>query len=312
MTDAFLTLLRFVPVFFVAVKVQPCLLTTDEPCTVAPIAEKLYPGLLENAGALPRNAEGEVSLAGLQHLGTHVHQFPDEHHVKRPAEDFPSTFAPSASGAAPNAYAVFARADASRAIQVHVDFHALLGRAAAFQEQKRQTEAAATADGGAGGVGDASSSPARMCELAKRSLKSLHSDGRFAMSLFEVVLVYALWFQAAGHEGVDAGQAVAEASVEERGADGIPQERAIKDLSNPELLSISSFFMGVLRVAVGSIAQTPGLDMEAPDFFTDDTLFDLEQSTGDTAIPLRRLEDVVKLFHEVSSRLLVLLGQHLA
>ncbi|CAM9175839.1 unnamed protein product [Scytosiphon promiscuus] len=283
--------------------VQPCLLTTNEPCTVAPIAEKLYPGLLENAGALPRNAEGEVSLAGMQHLGAYPHQFPDDRHVKRPPDGFPSTPASLASGTDPvrhvdNAYALFARANTSRAVQAHVDFRALLERAAAFEERKRQSRAAAAAGNGAGGVDDTSCSPTLMCEFAVKCLKSLHADGRYAMSLFEVVLVFALWFRAAGYEAVDDGTTVPEAGGGEGGADGILPERAMIDFSKSELFSISSFFMRVLRVAVGSVAKTPGLDMEAPEFFTDDVLFDLEQGITETALPLRRLEDVVKLFHK--------------
>ncbi|CAN0346213.1 unnamed protein product, partial [Scytosiphon promiscuus] len=92
-------------------------------------------------------------------------------------------------------------------LQAHVDFHALLGRAAEAVEENRQRDAAAStgAEDGIGGSFDASSSHQRMYALAEETLKSLHADGVYAMTLFEVVFVYALWFQAAGYGRVDDG-----------------------------------------------------------------------------------------------------------
>ncbi|CAM9101896.1 unnamed protein product [Hapterophycus canaliculatus] len=166
---------------------QPCLLITDVPCMMAPIAEKRQPGLLENGGALPRNAEGEVSLAGMQPSGAHAHEFPDKHHLKLPPRGFPFALASTTSGAdsIDKVYAVFASTETSLPLQAHVDFHALLRRAAEAAEENRQLKAVASA----GGVFDASSSSQRMCELAERTLKSLHADGIYAMTLFELVFL---------------------------------------------------------------------------------------------------------------------------
>lgn len=302
--------LIFLSVFLVVPKAQPCLLITDVPCMIAPIAEKLHPGLLENEGTLPRNAEGQVSLAGLQHIGAYAHEFPDAHHVKVPPSGFPSGLASAAAGVGEvqvvdNVYALFADAETSLTLQPHVDFHALLEIATELAEENRQLHAADAAAGDTGGEADWSSSPQRMCILAQKSLKSLHANGCYAMTLFEVVLVYSLWFQAAGHAAVDDG-VVPEVGGEEgeRKTDEISPERAIIELSRSELFLISTIFMEVLRVAVGSTSVATGLDIEAPKFFADSTLYDLDGSVGDSPPPLRSLEDAVNRFHEVSSRLI--------
>lgn len=300
--------LNFLSVFLVIPKAQPCLLITDVPCMMAPIADKLHPGLLENEGSLPRNAEDQVSLAGLQHIGAYAHEFPDAHHVKLPPRGFPSGLASAAAGVGgvevvDNVYALFADAETSLTLQPHIDFHVLLELATELAEENRQLQAATNAAavaGGTGGRADASSSPQRMCALAQNSLKTLHANGWYAMNLFEVVLVYSLWFQAAGRAAVDDG-VVPEVGGEEgeRKTDEILPERALTECSRSELLLISAIFMEVLRVAVGSTAVTTGLDIGAPRFVTDSTLYDLEGHDGDSSPPLRSLEDAVNRFHEV-------------
>ncbi|CAN0549965.1 unnamed protein product, partial [Ectocarpus sp. 12 AP-2014] len=162
--------------------VQPCLVITDTPCMLAPIADKNHPDLLDEGGALPRNAEGQVSLKGLQHIGAHARDFPHLHSVKVPPGGFPSATASSALGAQPvhNVYAVYAAAEPSPGVQAQLDFRTLLGHHADMVENDRQVRAAPDAEGDVTGVSDWSSCHKRISELAENTLNSLHNQGWYA------------------------------------------------------------------------------------------------------------------------------------
>lgn len=301
----------------VTTKVQPCLVITDIPCMLAPIADKNHPGLLDEGGALPRNAEGRVSLKGLQHIGARARDFPDLHSVKVPPGGFPSATASSSLGPQPirNVYAVYAAAEPFPGVQAQLDFRTLLGHHAGIVEKDRQFRAA---EGDATAVSDWASSPKRISELAENTLNSLHHQGWHAIELFEVVLVFSLWFQAAGRESA-AGEAQGkEPGVEGQrggGADEAPPEREVANLSSSELLVISEHLMEVVRVAIGS-TDTAGLTMMyMPEFFGDDVLYysssqtmegatdgvvdGMEESVGETAQVVRKLEDAISLYHQV-------------
>ncbi|CAB1103041.1 unnamed protein product [Ectocarpus sp. CCAP 1310/34] len=186
-------MLHAVPVFpIVTTKVQPCLVITDIPCVLAPIADKNHPDLLDEGGALPRSAEGQVSLKGLQHIGARARDFPDLHSVKVPPGGFPSATASSALGAQPvhNVYAVYAAAEPPPGVQAQLDFRTLLGHHSDMVEKDRQLRAAPDAEGDVTGASDWSSSPKRISELAENTLASLHNQGWYAIDLFEVVLVW--------------------------------------------------------------------------------------------------------------------------
>lgn len=337
-----------VPVlFFVAAKVQPCLLITDIPCMVAPIAGSRHPGLLEErGGALPRTAEGQVCLKELQHIGARPHDFPDLHEVKVHPGGFPSATAPSASGANSGqpvvtdqpfhtVYAAYAAGQPMPGVQPHLDFRALLLRAGDVVEGNREIQAAAEAEGGASGVSDWSSSPKRISELAGSTLNALHKKGWHAMTLFEVVVLYALWFQAAGSAApVDEGQGPAPGpaprpatgvqgdgrvgapepapgvgpGVEPVGADDAPPVRDMTKLSRSEFLMISTHLMEVLRVAIGSTGGTGGTGlsmMTLPHFMSEDVLTEegagdnMEEGAGETTPTrvLREVGAVVDLYH---------------
>ncbi|CAB1110325.1 unnamed protein product [Ectocarpus sp. CCAP 1310/34] len=255
-----------------------------------PIADKNHADLLDEGGALPRNAEGQVSLKGLQHIGARARDFPDLHSVKVPPGGFPSATASSALGAQPvhNVYAL--------------DFRTLLGHHADMVEKDRQVRAAPDAEGDVTGASDWSSSPKRISELAENTLTSLHNQGWDAIDLFEVVLVFSLWFQAAGRQ----------AAGRESAVDETPPEREIADVSTKELLDISGHLMETLRVAIGS-TDAAGLTMMCmPEFLGDDVLYysqsmegvtggavdDIEEGVGEAAPVLRKLEDAVDLFHQ--------------
>lgn len=222
---------------------------------LAPIADKNHPDLLDEGGALPRNAEGQVSLKGLQHIGARAPDFPDLHSVKVPPGGFPSATASSALGAQPvhNVYAVYAAAEPSPGVQAQLDFRTLLGHHADMVEKDRQVRAAPDAEGDVTGASDWSSSPKRISELAENTLTSLHNQGWYAIDLFEVVLVFSLWFQAAGREAAGresaAGEAQGVGGERGGGADETPPEREIADLSTKELLDISGHLMETLRVS---------------------------------------------------------------
>ena len=296
----------------VTAKVPPAVVVTDIPCMLAPSVQKLLPGLLENGGSLPRNAENQVTLPGLQHIGARGHDFPDLHEVRVSPRGFPSATASSASATyavepvgpiepALTIYAAYAAAHPMPGVQAHVDVRTLLRRAADVAEENSKITAAGP-EGGAIGDGNRSSSPKRISELAENTLSSLHGQGRYAMTLFEVVLVYAVWFQAAG---VTAPVYEAAAPVVEApGADGdgragegdAPPDREIADMSRSELLMIAEHFMLVLRAAIGS-TEPSGTSMTAPEFMKDELLF----SEGEAGcMVLRDVGDVVKLYHQVN------------
>ncbi|CAN0087981.1 unnamed protein product, partial [Ectocarpus sp. 13 AM-2016] len=222
--------------------VPPSLMITDIPCMLAPIAERLHPWLLENEGRLPRDADGVVSLPALQHLGAHAHEFPDEHSVKLPTESFPSPPPSSATDVVvDNIYAVYADANFSLPAQPHVNFGALLQRSAR----------SATAE-----VGDTSSLSKRFCTLAENQLISLHQQGCYAMTLFEVVAVFSAWLHRAVNAKADDGGAIPglvppdEGGTNDTSSDhemDDSSERAMDDLSLSELCSISQFSEKVLR-----------------------------------------------------------------
>lgn len=137
---------------------------------IAPIAERLHPGLLEGGGALPRYTDGQVCLKELQHVGARAYDFPDLHEVRVPPTKFPSPIAPSASDAhpvesVPTVYAAYAAGQPKPAVQPHLDFRALLKRAGDVVERKREIEAA---EGDASGVSDWSSSPKRVSDEAEK------------------------------------------------------------------------------------------------------------------------------------------------
>lgn len=133
---------------------------------------------------------------------------------------------------------MFANAETSLTLQAHVDSQGLLELAAEFAEENLQPRAADAAAGDTGGGADGPSSLARMCALAENSRKSLHANGCYAMTLFEVVLVYSLWFQAAGRVAVDDG-VVPEVKGEEgeRERDEMLPERATTESSRSGLFS---------------------------------------------------------------------------
>ncbi|CAB1119147.1 unnamed protein product [Ectocarpus sp. CCAP 1310/34] len=294
--------------------VQPCLVITDIPCKIVPIAERLFPGLLQDGGVLPRDAEGQVCLKELQHIGAHAYEFPDEHEVKVPPMGFPTAaFTLGASPVQPEqpdqpdtVYAAYAAAETAPGVQPHVDFRSLLRRAADAQDRART-------------VADPSSSLMRISDLAESTLNGLHKRGWYAMTLYEVVLLYYLWFQATGWatpEG-EAPGAVAGAEGEGgRGGDNTPPLREISELSRSELATITSYLKGVLRVAVGlaEATEATSLSLGLPEFLTDDVLYievaegGAEDDTGEEADDtgptpvLRDLEGIVELYHERKAR----------
>eukprot|EP00903_Cladosiphon_okamuranus_P012692 g11868.t2 len=302
-------------------QVPPCMLITDIPCMIAPIAERRHPGLLQGGGALPRNVEGQVCLKELQHIGARAYEFPDMHEVRVPPEGFPPpTTTAFASGAhpaktVPNIYAAFAAGQPRPGVQPHLDFRALLNRAAEVAECKHEVQ---TAESTASVVRDLSSSPKRIAHLAGVSLNSLHKRGWHALTLFEVVLLYKLWFQAAAclapeDEAQGPTSTGLELGSEPGGADDTPPVRAIRDLRKSELLLISAFLTMVLRVATGSTSESTssGLpDMTLPDFMSDDVLFqsqpdegaqdNMEEAAGGTSPTpvLRDLGVVIEVYHQ--------------
>ena len=260
---------------------------------VAPNAEKNVPGLLQNGGALPRNAKGQVSLPGLQHIGARGYDYPDRHEVRVPPTGFAFVSASASSTAPPvdqlryNVYDAFATA-LSGPVQPHIDFSALLKHAGDVVERNRQVQ----------GTNDWSSSPKRISELAETSLRHLHQQGCYALNLFEVVLAYALWFQEAS---------VADPHVHllqgGRESGGDPPERAITDLSKAELGMIAAHLMEILRVAAGSPPPARGLaDVEVPSFVLEE---DFLYSHDET---LRPLEDVIDNYHNVRNYFVGYLG----
>lgn len=228
---------------------------------IAPIADKLLPGLLEeNGGALPRNAEGQVSLPGLQHVGARGYDFPDLRGFKAPPSGF--AFASESSTAPPldvlrfNVYDLFASAHPSPAVQPHVDFRALLKRAGDADERRRQAE----------GTTDWSSSPKRISELAESALRSLHEQGCFALTLFEVALACALWVDEVFDKSPEAPPEEVARMGEEAGENPL---RAITDLTKTELGTLTEHLFELLRVATGSTAA--GLaEFKVPSFVLDD------------------------------------------
>ncbi|CAM9295511.1 unnamed protein product, partial [Ectocarpus sp. 4 AP-2014] len=293
--------------------VQPCLVITDIPCMLAPIAGNNHPDLLDEGGALPRNDEGQIFLKGLQHIRARARDFPDLHSVKVPPGGFPSTTASSALGAPPvhNVYAIYAAAEPSPGVPAQLDFRTLLGHHADMVEKDRQVRAAPDAESDVTGVNDWSSSPKRISELSENTLNSLHNQGWYAIDLFEVVLVFSLWFQAAGRESA-AGEAQGAGGERRGGADETPPERETADLSTKELLDISGHLMETLRVAIGS-TDVAGLTMMCmPEFLGDDVLYysqsmegvtggavdDIQEGVVEAPPVLRNLEDAVNLHHQ--------------
>lgn len=320
-----------------AAQVAPCLLITDIPCMIAPIADKFHPGLLQGGGALPRNAQGQVFLKELQHLGARACEYPDLHEVKVPPMEYPSpTTTASASVAhsaesVPTVYAAFAAGQPKPDVQPHLDFRGLLQRAVDVVEKNREVQAT---ESSASGVSDWSSSPKRIADLAETALKSLHKQGWHAMTLFEVVLVYMLWFQAAAYaipedeaQGPAPRPAPRPAPGPTTGAtpgmgsgagsagvnDDAPPVRDIADLRKSEYLLISASLTHVLRVAIGSTSTGTGLGecMTLPVFVSDDILFqslseegtgdNMDEGAGDTPpTKLRDLGTAVHRYHEVT------------
>lgn len=80
-------------------------------------------GLLQNGGALPRDADNFVSVPALQHVDSAAHDFVDQHTVEVPPGGFPSL-----SG--DNVHAAYAGAKPYHCVQPHVDIRALLVDAA--------------------------------------------------------------------------------------------------------------------------------------------------------------------------------------
>ena len=321
--------------FIFADKVQPCLLITDIPCRIEPIAERLHAGLLQGGGALPRNAEGQVCLKELQHVGARAHEFPDLHEVKVPPKEFPSPTVDSASegDCLFTVYMAYAAGQPEPSVQAHLDFRALLQRAGDVVESNREIQAAerAAAEEGASGVSDWSSSPKRISNEAETTLKSLHKKGWHAMTLFEVVLVYWLWFGAAGSaapaeeaqgpaptpvprpamgaepaaepraepetsgvDGVEPESVPGMGSEAGSGGDDTPPLRKIADLRRSEFLLIAMHLREVLRVAIGATSSSDGLaDMTLPGFVVDHILYadNTEEAAGETT-PAVVLRDI--------------------
>ncbi|CAB1114021.1 unnamed protein product [Ectocarpus sp. CCAP 1310/34] len=271
-------MLHAVPVFpIVTTKVQPCLVITDTPCMLAPIADKNHPDLLDEGGALPRNAEGQVSLKGLQHIGARARDFPDLHSVKVPPGGFPSATASSALGAQPvhNVYAVYAAAEPSPGVQAQLDFRTLLGHHSDMVEKDRQLRAAPDAEGDVIGASDCRLPPSASASLrrTRSPLYTIKDAGREAAGR------EAAGREAAGRESA-AGEAQGVGGERGGGADETPPEREIADLSTKELLDISGHLIETLRVAIGS-TDAAGLTMMCmPEFLGDDVLYVLQSING--------------------------------
>ncbi|CAM9464106.1 unnamed protein product [Sphacelaria rigidula] len=240
------------------------------PCMIQLIVDKLRPGLLENGRAVPRRADGVVSMPALQHVGRAADDFVDQHTVRVPPGGFLSL-----SPGADNVYAAYAQAEPHQRVQPYIDFRALLMRAAAAGGRS------------ASDVQGLSYSPEHICALARADLRHLRQDGCYAMTLFEVIVVYATWFSAAArgevgdarqsiqstregkerippdltvgglrHSEVNDGEQILVSEVREEaggsGGDTPPPERTIGDLTKSDYRSISTFLWKVLAVAVGS------------------------------------------------------------
>lgn len=185
----------------------PILLITDIPCMVQPIADRLHPGLLEDGGRLPRGPDGAVSIPALQHLGSAARDADTKHTLRVPPGGHPT------SPCEDNVYAAYDDAEPSPRVQTHVDFRKLLLRAAGVP----------SGAGGGNGVGCASHQGIR--KLAETHLHSLQRLGFHAMTLFDVVVVFAQWFAApavGGDVGLH-GQAHGLAAEREGGGDATPE-----------------------------------------------------------------------------------------
>ncbi|CAN0285649.1 unnamed protein product, partial [Ascophyllum nodosum] len=171
--------------------VSPCLLITDIPCMIQPIADRVRPGLLQDGGHLPRGPDGVVSMPALQHVGRASRDAVNKYSLRVPRGGYPS---PSLRQdmCQDNIYAAYAGAEPSPQVQPHVDFRELLLR----------TAVAAAGEGGANRVGDVSYQGIRT--LAEMHLNSLYQQGCYAMTLFDVVVVHAQWF-AEGGRSADEG-----------------------------------------------------------------------------------------------------------
>lgn len=247
-----------------------------------------------------------------------------------PPTEFPSPTAPSTPDDhpveyVPTVYAAYAAGQPMPSVQPHLDFRALLQRAGDVVERNREARAS---EGDTIGVSDWSSSPKRVSDEAEKTLKALHMRGWHAMTLFEIVLMYFLWFQAAAsaapadeaqgpaprpapRPGADAAPGVG-SGADRGGADDAPPLRDLTELSRSEFLVISGHLMDVLGVAIGSTNRNTGLaTMTLPGFLTDDILFESqpeeshpEEGAVDTAPTRvsRDIEDVVELYHLVRCR----------
>ena len=147
--------------FYFGVKVSPCLLITDIPCMIQPVADRQRPGLLQKGGA---------------------HDFVDQHTVRIPPGGFPTPPGfPTPHG--DNIYAAYTDAEPYQRVQPYVDFRALL------------VDSAVALGRSANGAQSVSSLPndVDICALAQQHLRDLRRQGCYAMTLFEIVLVYIPW-----------------------------------------------------------------------------------------------------------------------
>lgn len=261
---------------------------------IQPVADRLRPGLLEEGGVLPRGADGVVSLPALQHLGSAAHDFVDQHTVRVPPRAFPSL---SGCREADNIYAAYYEAEPGRRVQPHLDFRALLRRAAAAR------------GGSAGDAEDASDWRKYVSDLAQDKLRELREMGLYAMTLFEVIVLYAVWFSEAadGHE-IDVPEeeiVVPEEEIVapevEEGAwgsegDAPSTERTVRDMSASEYGSVSAFLWQVVAVAVGSTAPDFKIQITS---FTPEAIYTSRPGDGAGRVVLRELEEVAERYHDV-------------
>ena len=124
-----------------------------------------------------------------------------------------------------NIYAAYAGAEPSPQVQPHVDFSELLLRIAV----------AAAGEGGANRVGDVSCQGIRT--LAEMHIDSLHQQGCYAMTLFDVFVVRAQWFAEGGRSGDEdhRGQAPGPVAGGRAAGDATPSELHIGEPPHQEV-----------------------------------------------------------------------------
>ncbi|CAM9652694.1 unnamed protein product, partial [Laminaria digitata] len=80
-------------------RMKPILTVTDAPCVLSPIADNLYPGLLENRGILPRNDQGVAIIPALLLIRNrgdrHCHALEQQQLQQHALQDNPGTRFPS-------------------------------------------------------------------------------------------------------------------------------------------------------------------------------------------------------------------------